>query len=214
MKINKLKSVVFIVSIAFIILNGCARKEIRNINSSGKNIICFGDSLTFGYGAQPGEDYPAALGRLFGVPVINAGIDGDTTTDALKRIKNDVLDKQPLLVIVEFGGNDFLRKVPLEITTKNLEEIVERIQAEGAMVAIVDISTGFFLKEYRRPLYILARRYKAIFIPNALKGIITSPGLKSDFIHPNAKGYKIIARRIYCVISAYLGKSFFSHQRE
>jgi acyl-CoA thioesterase-1 len=188
-------------------LIGCANREIRNADSKGKNIICFGDSITFGYGAGQGQDYPSALAKMVEFPVINAGIDGDTTTEALKRLKSDVLDRDPLLVVVEFGGNDFLRKIPNDVTINNIKEMVERIQAKGAMVAIVDISAGILLSEYRKAFYDMAREKQAIFIPKILSGIITSPNLKSDFIHPNADGYKVIAQKIYREIMPCLKKA-------
>ena len=76
MKINKLQLGFIIFSI---ILSGCAKPEIKNLGATGKNIICFGDSITFGYGASNGEDYPAYLKKLTSIPVINAGVDGDTS---------------------------------------------------------------------------------------------------------------------------------------
>ena len=194
-------------SLLVTILAGCAKREIRNIDSKGTNIICFGDSLTFGYGAAQGEDYPTALAKLTQIPVINAGIDGDTSTEALRRIDSDVLERNPLLVIIEFGGNDFLRKIPKEITLNNIKEMVGLIQAKGSMVAIVDISAGIFLGEYRKLFYALAKEKKAIFVPAIFNGIITNPRLKSDFLHPNADGYKIIAQRIYRNITPYLNKN-------
>ena len=183
---------------------GCAKQEIKNLNSKGKNIICFGDSITFGYGVNPGEDYPTVLSRIAGIPVFNKGVDGDTSFDGLKRVKSDVLDNDPALVIVEFAGNDFLKKVPFEATVRNTREIVRNIQAQGAIVAIADISAGFFLREYRKALARIAREEGAIFIPSILGGIITNPSMKSDFFHPNAAGYKIIAQRIYRAIFPYL----------
>ena len=183
---------------------GCAKREIKNIDSKGTNIICFGDSITFGYGANPGEDYPCALAKMLNLPVINAGIDGDTSIEALKRIDSDVLGKDPLIVIIEFGGNDFLRKIPKEVTVNNVREMVEKIQARGAMVAVVDISAGMFLKEYRAVFNKLAKEKQTIFIPSILSGIITNPSMKSDFIHPNADGYKMIAQRIFQAITTHL----------
>jgi acyl-CoA thioesterase I len=200
MKIN-LK---FIAIISLIILCGCAKPEIRNLNAKGENIVCFGDSITFGYGANPGEDYPAVLGKLVKLPVINSGVDGNTSSEALARLENDVLDKDPRLVIVELGGNDFLTKVPKEETVKNLAEIIDRIQQKGAMVALVDISAGFFFQEYRQVFKKLAAEKKTIFVPVLLSGIITNPEMKSDFFHPNARGYQIIAKRIYQAISKYI----------
>jgi len=189
-------------------LAGCAQREIKNINSRGKNIICFGDSITFGYGASPGEDYPSALSKLLNGPVINAGIDGDTSSEALKRLKADVLDRAPLLVIIEFCGNDFLRKIPLETTLNNIKEMVRESQARGAMVALVDVSAGLFLKEYRAKFQNIARETGAIFVPSILNGIITNPTLKSDFLHPNGDGYKMIAHRVYRAIIPSLNKNY------
>jgi acyl-CoA thioesterase I len=190
--------------VLLMILGGCAKPEVKNIDAKGSSIICFGDSITFGYGANLGEDYPAALGKLVRLSVVNCGVDGDTTFAALKRLKNDVLVKKPRLVIVEFGGNDFLKKIPKESTVKNLAQIIDRIQENGAMVALVDISAGMFFQEYRQAFKKLAVEKKAIFIPVILNRIITNPSMKSDFFHPNAQGYKVIARRIYQGIAPYI----------
>ncbi|MFA5410871.1 MAG: GDSL-type esterase/lipase family protein [Candidatus Omnitrophota bacterium] len=202
----------WLIIIVLAAFSGCAKREIKNIDAGGKNIICFGDSITFGYGANHGEDYPTALEKMINLPVINAGIDGDTSGEALKRLESDVLDRNPLLVIVEFGGNDFLRKIPREETVNNIGEMVEKIQAAGAMAAIVDISAGMFLAEYRKLFYKLAQEKEAIFIGRILSGIITNPQMKSDFMHPNAEGYKLIACRIYNAIIPYLNQNILLRQ--
>jgi len=204
MRRARVRFIIFAALSVSIALSGCAKHEIANIGSSAENIICFGDSLTFGYGATAGEDYPNFLSRMMDKPVINAGRDGDTSGEALGRLKAEVLDRNPLLVIVEFGGNDFLKKIPPEITQKNIQEIVSRIQGAGAMVAIVDISAGVLLKEYHQVFYKLALKNKAIFIPRILSGIVTNPRLKSDFIHPNGQGYRMIAQKIHATIMPYL----------
>jgi lysophospholipase L1-like esterase len=85
--------------------------------------------------------------------------------------------------------------------------MVDKSQAKGAMVAIVDISAGIFLKEYRLEFYNIARKSKAIFIPKIMGEIITNPHMKSDFIHPNANGYKLIAQRISYAILPYLNQN-------
>lgn len=188
-------------------VTGCAKKEIKNIDSKGRNIICFGDSITFGYGADKDEDYPTALAKLIDIPVINAGIDSDTSTMGLERMDTDVLEKDPLLVIIEFGGNDFLKKIPIERTATNIKKMIDTIQAHGAMVALVDVSAGLLLKDYHEAFYKIARQENVIFIPGILGGIITDPKFKSDFIHPNNKGYIIIAQRVYDAILPYLKKN-------
>ncbi len=185
-------------------LNKCTKREIKNADSRGTHIICFGDSITFGYGVAPQESYPLVLAKMVSEPVINAGIDGDTSTEALNRLETDVLSRDPRLVVIEFGGNDFLRKVPLDLTVNNIKEMVEKIQARGAMVAITDISSGILMKEFRSPYWKIAKEKGAIFIPSVMVGIITNPQMKSDFFHPNAKGYKIIAERVFRAIKPYL----------
>jgi lysophospholipase L1-like esterase len=195
-------------------LQGCAKREIKNIDSKGKNIICFGDSVTLGYGAENGQDYPNVLSKMVNAPVINCGVNGDTSGEAIKRLKTDVLEKEPFLVIVEFGGNDFLRKTPIEQASRNTEEIIKNIQSAGAMVAITDISAGMIMSSYRKEFKHLCKKYDAIFIPSLFSGILTNPSLKSDAFHPNGEGYKIIAQRIYRAISPYLQKNALLRQAQ
>lgn len=198
------KALFILAALLFVFISGCVKREIVNADSKGETIVCFGDSITFGYGARPGEDYPTALSRLISAPVINAGIDGDTSTEALERLRSDALDRNPFLLIIEFGGNDFLRKVPLETTVSNIRQMIEQAQAKGIMVALVDISAGLFLKDYRLVYKKLALEKGTIFVPSVLDKIVTNPSMKSDFLHPNGAGYQLIAGRIYRAIEPYL----------
>lgn len=204
---------VFIYCLFFMaFLTGCAKIDTKNIGSRGKNIICFGDSVTFGYGVNKQEAYPALLAKMVDRPVLNMGIDGDTSVEAVKRLDNDALERNPFMVIIEFGGNDFLRKIPVELTVKNISEMVDRIHAAGAMAAIVDISAGPVLSEYRRGFARVAKEKKAIFIRNVFLGIILNPRTRSDFIHPNAQGYKLIARGIHRAVAPYLKENALLNQ--
>ncbi len=210
MKINKLlKNIFLLVTSCFLLvtLNGCARSDIKNMNSRGTEIICFGDSITAGYGVKPDENYPSLLSKLLNMPVINAGIEADTSTEGLRRLETDVLDRDPFLVIIEFGGNDFLDKIPVEETLNNIRQMAERIQEKGAMAAIVDISADIFLNEYGPLLSKLAREKGAIFIPKTFSGIIANSHLKVDFLHPNVYGYIIIAHRIYRSVLPYVNQN-------
>lgn len=189
---------------ASVVAAGCQKREIKNIDSGGATIVCFGDSMTFGYGVAPGEDYPSRLSEMLSMPVINSGIDGDSSPEALKRIQADALDRNPLLVIVEFGGNDFLRKIPLDVTVSNISQMVDMIQQKGAMCAIVDISSGMFFGEYRKAFGRIAKEKGALFVPAVLNGIITNPQMKSDFLHPNASGYRMIAERVHKEVAPYI----------
>ena len=170
--------------------------KIRNIRSAGETIICFGDSLTEGVGAGSGEDYPTVLSRHLAAPVLNAGVRGDTTAQALERISDAVLSRNPRLVVIFLGGNDFLRRVPLQETRKNLGEIVRRVQVQGAMVAIAGMRLGLFSDEYAAVFEEIAQQFDAIYIPAVMKGILSDSALRSDPIHPNAAGYRLVAERI------------------
>lgn len=192
-------------TIAFVITS-CGSRSVKNINSEGKNIICFGNSITYGLGASPDHDYPSLLAKKLNFPVINAGRNGDTTESALKRLEHDVLDKEPYLVIVELGANDYFKGIRAETTLKNLEEIIKKIQKAGAMVAITEIHTGFIMREQARGIRKLARKYRCLFIPNILEGILEENDLCSDAIHPNDKGYEIIAERIYRAIKPLIAR--------
>jgi acyl-CoA thioesterase I len=186
-----------ILCILILLLNTACGTKVVNIDSTGKNIICFGDSLTEGYGAKPGEDYPSALAKLLDQPVINTGISGNTTRQALERLQTDVLNKDPRLVIVQFGANDFFHKIPRNETLDNLDQIVLRIQEQGAMVAIAGVRIGLLVDEYDEVYKQVAKDRKCIYIPNIMKNIFTDPAKKSDELHPNAQGYSIIAQRVY-----------------
>jgi len=185
--------------LAAVLIGGCGGDnfaKIRNLHSAGEAIICFGDSLTEGVGAAGGQDYPSRLSRLLVASVINAGRRGDTTAQALERLPAEVLARNPRLVIVFLGGNDFLRRVPREQTRKNLEEIVTRIQAAGAMVAITGMRLGLFTDELGPVFEETAEKFGALYIPGVMKGILTDSSLKSDAIHPNGAGYRLIAERV------------------
>ena len=170
--------------------------KVKNLSSHGKNIIAFGDSLTAGYGAQPGEDYPSRLSKLIDEPVINAGVSGDTTDMALDRLQKDVLDHDPRIVIVGLGGNDFLRGVDIATTERNLRTIVRRAQSSGAMIILLGFRFPSLNLDYEKMYTAVAEDEGCLLIPRMLRGIITDPSLKSDEVHPNARGYEIMAERV------------------
>ena len=187
----------------FLFIIGCSW-GVRNLNFQGKAIICFGGSITYGVGVPKGKDYPSALSDTLKRKVVNAGISGDTTKGALARIEKDVLRKDPYLVIIEFGGNDFLNKIPLKDTLNNLERIAARIQKKGAIAAVCDTSVDYFMRGYREHFESIVKNSKGIFIPGILDDIFNNPELKSDYIHPNQKGYEIVARKVYRAVKPYV----------
>jgi lysophospholipase L1-like esterase len=169
--------------------------QVTNYPTTGTTIIAFGDSLTEGVGTTERNDYASLLSARIGEPIINMGISGDTTADGLKRL-DALLEQDPKVVILELGGNDALKRVPVETTFKNLATIIERIQAKGGAVVLVGISGGFYGTRYDKEFETLARTYGVAYVPNIVKGLLGRTEYMSDTIHPNDAGHVIIADRI------------------
>lgn len=186
-----------------LLLAGCT-PDVANRDSRGTEIICFGDSLTAGVGAAPGGDYPSLLAKTLGRPVVNAGISGDTTADALARLERDVLSRNPRLVVVAFGGNDFIRRVPPADTFRNLDEIVRRIQEKGAMVVLAGVRSGLLGNALKKDFKKLARARRAALVPDLLDDVWGHPALMSDGIHPNGAGYAVMAEEVEQVVAPLL----------
>lgn len=195
-----IKIIILLLILTFVIIGGwfflIRGETFKKVSKEGP-IIFFGDSLTEGIGASEVDDYPSLVSEELNlVDVINAGVSGDTTEDALKRLQADVLDKNPSLVIVLLGGNDFLTRVSVEETIINLDKIVKRISNTNSAVVLVHIKTNPLNDKYRGEAKKIAEKYQASFVTDVMDGILGNPKLMSDQIHPNAKGYKIMAERI------------------
>jgi acyl-CoA thioesterase I len=166
-------------------------------------ILAFGDSLTFGTGASPGESYPAVLERLVGRRVVNAGIPGETSGQGLSRLPA-VLDKErPALLILCHGGNDLLRRLNRQQTADHLRMMIRLARDRKIDVVIVavpspalSLSPPSFYRE-------IAEEVNVPFEGDVLARVLADGSLKSDYIHPNAAGYRELAG----AVAALLGKS-------
>ena len=174
-------------------------ESITNYPSKGTDIVAFGDSLVAGYGSTEGNNFVSVLSKKIGEPIINLGHSGDTTEDGLKRINQ--LDKyNPKVVILLLGGNDSLRKVPIEITHKNLSTLIENIQARGAVVLLLGVKGSLFGDRLSSEFKDLRDTYNTAFVSNVLDGLFGNDKYMSDTIHPNDAGYEIIANRIHPIL--------------
>ncbi|HXI13300.1 MAG TPA: arylesterase [Thermoanaerobaculia bacterium] len=181
--------------------------NLTNLRSRGSSLIAFGDSLTAGYGATLPEAYPARLSSMIGAEVINAGVSGDTTESARERLDRDVLSREPRIVIVGLGGNDFLRAVAIAETESNLRTIVRKIHSAGSMVVLLGYRFPSFKANYEAMYERVAEEEGALLIPDLLDGITSNRALKSDEIHPNARGYQLMAERIAGPLRKLIGKA-------
>ena len=174
---------------------GCRPKQVvANIPPQNEVICCFGDSLVAGYGASKDEAYPARLEVLTGQTVINMGSSGDTTKDGVARLKAFKPGEYGV-IIVTLGGNDLLRRVDWEVTEQNLRQIFETLQGTGAAVVFTGVTMPLTSGRGKR-YEALCKEMEVLYIPDLLDGILFNDDLKSDEIHPNAKGYQRIAERV------------------
>jgi len=169
-------------------------------------VVAFGNSLTAGFGADPGKSYPDFLQqeldrRRYRYRVVNAGISGETTTDALARIST-VIALKPAVVIVEFGGNDGLRGLPVSTTSSNLDQIVVELQQSGARILLAGMTLPpnygpDYIREFQRIYSSLATKHKVALIPFLLAGVAgTNRYMQQDGLHPTAEGNRLVAATV------------------
>jgi acyl-CoA thioesterase-1 len=185
--------------------------------SDGRPVIAaFGDSLSAGFGAEPGKSFPDYVQRLidregYRYRIFNAGVSGDTTSDGVERMP-EVLALHPMIVILEFGGNDGLRGLPVTTTKANLAQMIEGLQKSGAKVLLA----GMTLPRNYGPEYItsfekvyedLAEQYKIARIPFLLEGVGGVARLmQKDGIHPTSQGNAIVAKTVFRYLEPMLTK--------
>jgi acyl-CoA thioesterase I len=168
--------------------------------------IAFGDSLTEGFGATTGSDYPSQLSRRLGVPIQNAGVSGETSSDGLKRLQQ-IEDANPRVVLLCFGGNDVLQGLPRDRMISNVGTMIERLQNRGTFVVLLGVRGSSGLGDRNAKAFKqLAREKRVLLVPNILDGLLTSPNLMSDYVHPNEAGYAKIAERVEKALDPVLPK--------
>jgi acyl-CoA thioesterase I len=175
--------------------------------NKNSTIVCFGDSITYGHGADNIEtSFPMILQKRVNIPVINSGVNSDTTADGLKRIEKDVLDHNPVIVLIYFGGNDLYyrpKKLSIKKIENNFKEMVRILNNGKREIYIIRFFNNrmrlwdiFF--RFDRMLDRIQKEYPNIkIIKNIWKGVWGKREYKYDYTHPNSKGYKIIANNIF-----------------
>ena len=181
---------------------GCGKKQRLPAIPAGSSVLAFGDSVTFGTGAAPGEDWPTLLASMTGWNIRNAGLPGDTAAAGKARLDSLLAEQVPALVIITIGGNDFLRRRPANEVKEDIRQMIRSSRSAGAQVVLVGVPELSLLavvagKPEDSPVYAqLARDEGVLLIPDVFSNVLGQPDLCADRIHPNAEGYRQMASGI------------------
>ncbi len=179
-------------------------------------LVCFGDSITAGYGLQAGQAYPEALQRKldkagYDYKVVNQGTSGATTKDAVADLPT-ILRKRPAVVIVEFGGNDGLRGLPPDQTRQNLDTVLTALETAHIKVLLAGITLPpnygpDYIQAFDANFRELAAKHHPAFVPMIYKDLVRVSGtIQGDGIHPTAKGSEMIADTLMAALRPLLRK--------
>jgi len=205
MSTTKYRKVIFMLLAIWAVftLAACQRPSRLPVLAKSDVVVAFGDSITFGTGAEPQESYPAVLEQMIGRRVINAGVPGEITAEGLSRLPQILESEKPALLILCHGGNDHLRQLNHGQAADNIREMIRLARQRGTAVALIAVP-GFSLSVSPEPMYKdIAKEFKIPLEEKTLSDILADNSLKSDLIHPNAAGY----RRLAEAVAALLKKS-------
>ena len=180
------------------------------------SLVCFGDSITAGHGLAQGQAYPDFLehdltSAGYHYRVLNRGTSGATTGDAVASLPG-ILALHPDVVIVEFGGNDGLRGLPLDTTRRNLDKVLTALESAHIKVLLAGITLPpnygpDYIKSFQQVFSTLAAHHHVAFVPMIYKDLIHVPGaIQDDGIHPTAKGSAILANTLLPALKPLLVK--------
>ena len=193
-----MKYIIMVILVVLALLT-LTKKETNNVKLiKNDTILALGDSLTYGFGASPSESYPTLLSEMTGLRVINAGINGETSKEGLKRLPKLLEDPSIKLMILFFGGNDIMQRRSMEDLKQNLKTMIQMAKQKHINVLLISVpNIGLFglspLSLYEE----VAEEENIPLLSGMLTDILSQPSLKTDQIHPNASGYKKMAERIY-----------------
>jgi acyl-CoA thioesterase-1 len=159
-------------------------------------VLAFGDSLTFGTGAAEPESYPAQLETLIGRRVVRAGVPGEVTAQALERLPAALDEYSPRLLLLCIGGNDFLRRLGNAQAERNVRAMVQLAKGRGIDVLLIGTPEPALLPSPPAFYEAVAKDLRIPYEGSVITEVLKDTSLKSDPIHPNARGYRVIAERV------------------
>lgn len=195
--------------------NAPAPAETKPASVARKNIVFFGNSITAAYQLSPEQGFPALIQQKIdslGLPYtcVNAGLSGETTADGVARI-DWILQQSVDIFVLELGGNDALRGLPLKESKKNLQIIIDKVKAKNPNCKIVVAgmmappNLGSYAKDFHKIFPEIAKKNDAALIPFLLEGVGGDPRLNLlDGIHPTPEGHKILAETVWKTLKPLL----------
>ncbi|HUW26629.1 MAG TPA: arylesterase [Gallionella sp.] len=197
-----MRRIILLVTVT-ILIAACGNKPKEEALLPGSQVLALGDSLTAGNGVASGEAWPELLANRTGWAVINGGVSGDTSGDALHRLPELLEKHDPVLVLVTLGGNDMLRHIPQAETVANLGQIITMIKLHGAKPVLLatpkpsamgavfqNLSAADFYRE-------VADEHGIPLIEDAVAEVLSDPQMKGDPLHPNAAGHAQLSLKIF-----------------
>jgi lysophospholipase L1-like esterase len=177
-------------------LAGCAEHpELERLDADAV-VLAFGDSLTYGSGASEHESYPAQLEQLIGRRVVSAGVPGEVTARALARLPEVLDEHSPRLLLLCIGGNDFLRRLGNRQAEANVRAMVKLATTRGIGVMLIGTPEPGFTVSPPAFYAAIAEEFGLPYEGDVLGEVLKDASLKADPIHPNARGYRVIAERL------------------
>jgi len=187
---------------AALLAAGCSKPAKLPPLATDAVVLAFGDSLTYGTGAAEENSYPSQLERLIGRRVVRAGVPGEVTAAALARLPGALDEAAPQLLLLCIGGNDFLRRLGNGQASANVREMVKLAKSRGVDVVLVGTpEPGFSVSP--PDFYVeIAREFRIPYEGSVIGEVLRNADLKSDPIHPNERGYRLIAERVAALLKS------------
>jgi lysophospholipase L1-like esterase len=178
-------------------LAGCGPSSKLTPLAPGSVVLAFGDSLTYGTGANEEESYPAHLAKLSGWRVVREGVPGEVSAAGLARLPAALDEHRPRLLLLCHGGNDFLQRLPKAAAAENLRAMIRLAKERGVEVALIGTPEFGFMLSPAEFYAAIAKEFRIPYEGDVLSKILRDSNLKSDQVHPNAQGYRLMAERVY-----------------
>jgi acyl-CoA thioesterase-1 len=182
---------------ALSLASGCGQQEKLPALQADAVVLAFGDSLTYGTGANEDESYPAQLAKLTGRRVVREGVPGEVSAAGLARLPAALDEHRPRLLLLCHGGNDFLQRMPREMAAENLRAMIRLAKSRGIDVLLIGTPEPGFAVSPPAFYADIAKEFRIPYEGDVLGKILKDGSLKADQVHPNAKGYRLMAERVY-----------------